>query len=100
MKQNRLTFESKNLVVDWVSFKFQSLEDNDQRKIVHYLSKLGFDSYQKSGKLANPIKESILVSSANQFEVLFSKKGLIGRAPHFTFLAQMLSVFIVLFKKN
>lgn len=75
MKQNRLTFESENLVVDWVSFKFQSLEDNDQRKIVHYLSKLGFDSYQESGKLANPIKESILVSSANQFEVLFVKEG-------------------------
>jgi chemotaxis regulatin CheY-phosphate phosphatase CheZ len=67
MKQNRLTFESKNLVVDWVSFKFQSLEDNDQRKIVHYLSKLGFDSYQESGKLANPIKESILVSLLLKF---------------------------------
>lgn len=76
MKQNRLTFESKNLVVNWVSFKFQSLEDNDQRKIVHYFSKLGFDSYQESGKLANPTKESILGSFTNpfEFEVLFVKE--------------------------
>ena len=40
-------------------------------KIANYLFKLGFNSYQESGKLAKPIKQPILVSSKNKFEVLF-----------------------------
>jgi hypothetical protein len=32
---------------------------------------MGFNSYQESGKLAKPIKKSILVSSKNKFEVRF-----------------------------
>ena len=100
MKQNKLTFESENLVVDWISFKFQSLENkslenNEQRKIVHYLSKLGFDSSQESGKLAKPIKEAIQLNLSNKFEVLFVK----DRAPHFTFLDSTLLGF-TFFRKN
>lgn len=66
-----LNFESENLVVDWISFKFQYLEDSTKTKIANYLFKMGFNSYQESGKLAKPIKESILVSSKNKFEVRF-----------------------------
>jgi len=75
MKQNELTFESENVVVDWISFKFESLENNEQLKIVHYLSKLGFDSYQESGKLAKPIKEAVQLNPSNKFEVIFVKEG-------------------------
>ena len=71
MNQNNLTFYSENLVVDWISFKFQHLEDSTKKKIANYLFKFGFNSYQESGKLAKPVKESILVSSNNQFEVCF-----------------------------
>ena len=77
MKQNKLTaketisFESENIVVDYLSFKFQHLDNFTQKEITNYLFKLGFNSYQESGKLAKPIKESILVSSKNQFEVCF-----------------------------
>ncbi len=71
MKQNKLSFESENLVVDYISFKFQHLDKFTQTEITNYLFKLGFNSYQESGKLAKPIKESILVSSKNQFEVCF-----------------------------
>jgi predicted DNA-binding transcriptional regulator AlpA/ribosomal protein S24E len=71
MKQNKLSFESENLVVDYISFKFQKLENSTQKKIADYLFKLGFNSYKESGKLTKPIKESILVSSKNQFEVCF-----------------------------
>jgi hypothetical protein len=71
MKQNRLTFESENLVVDWVSFKFQQFQPSRQKKVANYLFTLGFNSYQQSGKLVKPTKEPVLVTSANQFEVLF-----------------------------
>jgi len=64
-------FQSETLVVDWISFKFQQFESSSQTKVATYLFKLGFNSYQQSGKLAKPTKESILVSSANEFEVLF-----------------------------
>jgi ribosomal protein S24E len=71
MHPNKLTFESENLQVDYISFKFQKLENSTQKKIADYLFKLGFNSYKESGKLTKPIKESILVSSKNKFEVCF-----------------------------
>ena len=71
MNQNKLTFQSENLVVDYISFKFQDLEDCTKTKIADYLFKIGFNSYQESGKLTKPIKEPILVNSKNQFQVCF-----------------------------
>jgi hypothetical protein len=71
MNQNKLSFESENLVVDYISFKFQYLDNFTQTEIANYFLKLGFNSYQESGKLAKPRKESILVSSQNKCEVLF-----------------------------
>ena len=71
MNQNKLTFQSENLVVDYISFKFQDLEDFTKTKIANYLFKIGFNSYQESGKLTKPIKEPILVNSKNQFQVCF-----------------------------
>jgi hypothetical protein len=32
MLQNKLTFESENLVVDYISFKFQDLKDWNRKK--------------------------------------------------------------------
>jgi len=71
MTQNKLSFESENLVVDYITFKFQYLDNRNQTRIAKYLFQLGFNSYQESGKLAKPIKESILASANNQFEVRF-----------------------------
>jgi len=71
MKQNKSTFEFENLVVDWISFKFQDLQNSKKTKIAVYLFKLGFNSYQQSGKLAKPIKQSILFDPINKFEVCF-----------------------------
>jgi len=71
MNQNKLSFDSENLVVDWISFKFQDLDNRTTMEIANYLFKLGFNSYQESGKLAKPIKQPILISSKNKFEVLF-----------------------------
>jgi hypothetical protein len=71
MNRNKFSFKSENLIVDWISFKFQYLEDSTKIKIANYLFKIGFNSYQESGKLAKPIKEPILVNSKNKFEVCF-----------------------------
>ena len=71
MKENKLTFQSQNLIVDYITFKFQDLDNLHQTKIANYLFKLGFNSYKESGKLAKPIKEPILVNSKNQFQVCF-----------------------------
>ncbi len=71
MNKNNLTFKSENLVVDYIRFKFQDLDNLHQTRIANYLFKLEFNSYKESGKLAKPIKESILVSSKNKFEVCF-----------------------------
>ena len=71
MNQNKLTFKDENITVDWIGFKFQNLDNFAQTKLAEYLFKIGFNSYEESGKLAKPIKESILVSSKNKFQVLF-----------------------------
>ncbi len=61
MNHNRLTFASENLVVDYISFKFQYLEDWKEKELASYLLKLGFNSYKKSGKLAKLIKTPIFM---------------------------------------
>lgn len=71
MTLNKYSFKSENLVVDYITFKFQYLDNLQQTIITKYLLKLGFNSYQQSGKLAQPIKESLRFSSKNQFEVSF-----------------------------
>jgi hypothetical protein len=70
-----LNFQSQNLVVDYISFKFQHLDNSKQTKLAEYLFQMGFNSYQESGKLAKPVKESIFVSSKNKNEVLFVREG-------------------------
>ena len=70
-----LNFQSQNLVVDYISFKFQHLDNLKQTKVAKYLFKMGFNSYQESGRLAKPIKGFIFVSSKNKNEVLFVREG-------------------------
>ena len=71
MNQNKLSFESENLVVDYISFKFQKLDSFTLKEIAFYLFEIRFNSYSVSGRLAKPIKESILVDPKNRYEVLF-----------------------------
>nr|WPV76511.1 hypothetical protein [Naviculales sp.] len=71
MNQNKLSFESENLVVDYISFKFQYLEDSTKTKLVNYLLKMGFNSIEQSRKLADPIQKQILGTSENKFHVTF-----------------------------
>jgi hypothetical protein len=71
----RLNFNSEKLVVDWVSFKFQYLESAQQKRIIDYLFKIGFNSYYECGKLAYSQKEILKKTSENKFEVLFVNQG-------------------------
>lgn len=75
MKQNKLIFESEDLIVDWISFKFRFFDNITKSQIVNYLFKAGFNLYQESGKLDKLIKESILVSPKNKLEAFFVIKG-------------------------
>lgn len=68
MNSTKVTFESQNLIVDYLSLKFQELEDPNLEKIAKYLFQIGFNSYQESGKLVKPVKST---SFENKFEVYF-----------------------------
>ena len=65
MSKNKLTFKSENLVVDYITFKFQNLENLNQTRIANYLFELGFNCYKESGKLVKPIKEPIFINYKN-----------------------------------
>jgi predicted HicB family RNase H-like nuclease len=95
-----MNFKTENLVVDWISFKFQHLEDFRQTKIARYLFKLGFNSYQESGKLAKPIKEPILSSSNNKFEVIFVKERPYWRGSILQFSGQNATGFFNLIQEK
>ena len=71
MKQNKLSFESENLVVDYISFKFQDLKDWKEKELASYLLKLGFNCYKESGKLRKPIKIPIFIGLKNIHEACF-----------------------------
>ena len=45
MKENKLTFQSQKLTVDWIGLKFQNLDNFTQKKLAKYLCKIGFNSY-------------------------------------------------------
>ena len=86
MNQNKLSFKSENLVVDYITFKFQDLKKSKKKQIAKYFFKVGFNSYQQSGKLATPIKEPILISNTNKFQMCFVKNNSYwtGSLLHFT----------------
>ena len=70
MNQNKLTFESQNLVVDWIGFNIEGLTDLEP--IANYLSEsLGFNSTivkKINGKWKS---ESLNYDKLNKFQVSF-----------------------------
>ena len=49
MNQNKLSFESENLVVDYIFFKFQKLDNFTLKEIAFYLFEIRFNSYSIFG---------------------------------------------------
>lgn len=68
MKQKPLNFQSQNLFVDWISFKFQNFDYNTELKLVDYFFNLGFNSYHQTNQL-----EPIKVISEHKFQLFFKK---------------------------
>lgn len=71
MKQNKSTFESENLIVDWIGFNIQGLLDRKQvKQIAKYLfQNFGFNS---TLALGSDGKEEILFNdSKNKYQVFF-----------------------------
>lgn len=71
MIQTYKTFQSQNLIVDYIAFKFQSSNQSTKAEVANYLFKLGFNSYQESSKFAKQIKQPILQNTDNSFQVSF-----------------------------
>lgn len=100
MNRNKFTFKDENITVDWIGFKFQDLDNFAQTKLAEYLFKIGFNSYQESGKLAKPIKESILVSSKNKLQVLFVHEASYWKGTSVYFSGASATVFYSLVKQT
>jgi hypothetical protein len=68
MNQNKFSFESENLVVDWIGFNIQGLID--PKVIAVYLSeKFGFNSTIAKGFDGKP--QSLVYDDRNEFQVSF-----------------------------
>ena len=71
MKENRLTFQSQNLIVDYLEFKFNVLPEFIKQKIVQSFFKLGFNSFDVDKKYRDPVQDSIQTNSKNQYQIQF-----------------------------
>ena len=100
MNQNKLTFESENLVVDYISFKFQYLDNFTQTEIANYLLKLGFNSYQESGKLAKPIQEPIFIKKTYSYKVIFVRQAPFWEGTILHFSGSNAAIFYSLLQKK
>ena len=98
MSYTQRSFESEKLTVDWISFKFQDLENIKQ--IAQYLFEMGFNSYQQSGKLAQPFQEEIFVSFHNQFNAIFVIEAPYWKGVSLTFSSTNAAFFYSLIKQN
>jgi hypothetical protein len=100
MNQTKLTFASEKFVVDWISFKFQNWDKEKEQQITSYLLKMGFNSFQTSGKLALSIKESLRINQTNQFEVLLVKDGPYWKGTTVNFSGKNAAIFYKLIQEN
>jgi ribosomal protein S24E len=99
MEQHKYTFERENLVVDYITFKFQEAQC-DQNTIADYLFNLGFNSYQESGKSTKPIKQPIFIDSKNQHEISFIHDNLHWKGTLIHFSGLNAAKFYFLAKQN
>ena len=99
MTQNPLNFNSQNLVVDYISFKFQNSQCN-QNKIAKYFFNLEFNSYQESEKSSKSIRQPIFVNSKNQHEICFILDNLYWEGILLHFSSLNAARFYLLAKQN
>ena len=100
MKENNLSFVSENLVMDYIPFKFQDLEDWKEKELASYLLKLGFNDYKDSGKLSNPIKTPIFIGLKNIHEACFVVNNPYWQGSVITFFALSAKFFYIYMKEK
>ena len=71
MKENKLTFQSQNLIVDYLEFKFNVLPEFIKQRIVQSFFKLGSNSFDVDKKYRDPVQDSIQTNSNNQYQIQF-----------------------------
>ena len=71
MQQNKFTFQSQNLIVDYITFKFQDLDNLHQSRIAKYLFQLGFNSFDVDKKYRDSIQTRIQTNYKNQHQIQF-----------------------------
>jgi len=71
MNQKKLTFESENLVVDWISFNAKGLTDLEP--IAKYLLEFGFNSFQLNKQEGLSRMVILFKHPKNRFHVIFSR---------------------------
>ena len=59
MNQNKITFESESLTVDYITFNFERLNNSRKADLIYYFHKLGFNSYDTDRKYRNAFYEPI-----------------------------------------
>ena len=68
MNQNKLSFQSQNLIVDYLEFKFNVLPEFIKQKIVQSFFTLGFNSFYVDKKCRDPVQDSIQVELLTQLQ--------------------------------
>ena len=101
MKQNKLTFESENLVVDYISFNIPG-SDNTESIAKYLFEKFNFNSTFAKGQNGTPTIGFILPETNIKFLLdswnMIHHPKVSGKEPQFIFLELMLLNFTKLFK--
>ena len=71
MNQNKLTFESGKLSVDFLAFQYQDLETFDKERILEYFLKLGFNARADYGTYKKYNFVTIKSEPANEYFITF-----------------------------
>lgn len=71
--ENKLSFESEDLVVDYITFNFDSFNESIKTDISNYFFELGFNSYTVDRKYRNPYDEVIKYDPRNTYNIKFVK---------------------------
>lgn len=71
MNQNKFSFNSENIVVDYFEWKFDALSEFRKQKIVEFFFKLGFNSFDVDKKYCEPKYTQIQTNPKNQYIIQF-----------------------------
>jgi len=98
MKPTKFSFDSQNLVIDYLSLKFEVFTDLEIQRLANYLLNLGFNSYKSSKSSHQPV-QTILWNSENTAEARFLRLSY-SRGTALNFTGQNAAVFYRCIQRN